>query len=141
HVVTKGNRLIIGEPFSEVTPRVQQIISLFAEAGFAAQGSNNIRLDIWSKLLANATYNPVSFLTLSSNTSLFEDPRTYQLLIKTMSELIAGGSALGIDGNFNPAARIEASIKTIGDSKTSMLQELEAGRPVEVDSILSAPIE
>ena len=136
-----GTRLVfgdIGQPVgAQVPPRVESLIALLKSAGFEAEASTDIRKEVWKKLLGNACFNPVSLLTGSATDLLIDDPHIYPLFATMMTETLAVGRALGIDVGLKPPERI-AMTRKLGHVKTSMLQDAEAGRPVEIDSILGA---
>jgi 2-dehydropantoate 2-reductase len=135
-----GSRLVFGEPGGGESPRVNGLVRLLNDAGFAAEASENIRREIWLKLLGNACWNPVSLLTGASTDRLIDDEAVYRLFIGMMEEMIALGRTLGIETDFLPADRIAVTRK-LGNVKTSMLQDVEAGRSVEIDAILGALVE
>jgi 2-dehydropantoate 2-reductase len=135
-----GSRLVFGEPRGGESGRVNQLVRLFKHAGFDAQASENIRREIWLKLLGNACWNPVSLLTGASTDRLIADEALHRLFIGMMEEMIALGRALGIETDLRPADRIEVTRK-LGSVKTSMLQDVEAGRSVEIDAILGSLVE
>jgi 2-dehydropantoate 2-reductase len=95
---------------------------------------------VWAKLLGNMCFNPVSLLTGSSTDRLIDDPRVHALFVAMMEEAIALGRKLGIDAGIEPRPRI-ANTRKIGYVKTSMLQDAEAGRPVEIEGILGTVVE
>jgi 2-dehydropantoate 2-reductase len=135
-----GSRLVFGEPTGGASARVEQFVRLLNDAGFAAKSSDNIRREIWLKLLGNACWNPVSLLTGASTDRLIDDEALYRLFTGMMEEMIALGRMLGIETDLRPADRIAVTRK-LGNVKTSMLQDVEAGRTVEIDAILGALVE
>ncbi len=140
-----GNRVVFGEPTgnaneSAPSERVQRITEVFTQAGFGAEASQDIRREIWLKLLGNLCFNPVSALVGCSTDRLIDDPRLHQLFVGMMGEALELGRALGIAVDIKPADRI-AFTRKLGTVKTSMLQDVEAGRPIEIDGILGAPVE
>lgn len=135
-----GDRIVFGEPWGGRSERVDRLAQLFTKAGMTGVASPFIRGDIWSKLLGNACFNPVSLLTGASTDHMIDDPRLYQTFVTMMNEILALGEGLGIALSVEPEARIAATRK-LGHIKTSMLQDVEAGRPVEIDSILGVVLE
>jgi 2-dehydropantoate 2-reductase len=135
-----GTRLIFGEPGGGDSPRVNQLVGLLNDAGFAAEASENVRREIWLKLLGNACWNPVSLLTGASTDRLIDDEALRRLFTGMMEEMIALARTLGIETDLRPADRIAVTRK-LGSVKTSMLQDVEAGRTVEIDAILGALVE
>ncbi|WP_421954600.1 ketopantoate reductase family protein [Polaromonas sp.] len=136
-----GSKVVFGEPGTaagaEPTARLQAWISLLQKAGFDAEASTDIRTEVWKKLLGNACFNPVSMITGSATDLMIDDPNIYRLFTVMMGETLAVGQALGIDPGIQVADRI-ALTRKLGNVKTSMLQDSEAGRGVEIDAILGA---
>ncbi|MES2508553.1 MAG: 2-dehydropantoate 2-reductase [Pseudomonadota bacterium] len=139
-----GTKIVFGEPGAAPgTPPTERLLALVAflkSAGFDAETSTDIRTEAWKKLLGNACFNPVSLITGSATDLMIDDPGVYQLFTSMMGELLAVGKALGIDPGIQVVDRI-AFTRKLGNIKTSMLQDAEAGRPVEVDAILGAACE
>jgi len=136
-----GSRLVFGEIAGGApTPRIEALVRCLRAAGLDAEATTDIRTEVWKKLLGNACFNPVSMLTGSATDRLIDDAGIHRLFVSMMQETIAVGRALGIDPGIEPAARI-AITRKLGHVKTSMLQDAEAGRPVEVEAILGAVIE
>jgi 2-dehydropantoate 2-reductase len=139
-VHASGNKVVFGEPSGQPSERADRVAAIFAGAGFTATASPDIRRDVWAKLLGNACFNPVSLLTQSPTDLMLADPGLEQLFVGMMNELLALSRALGIDLAIAPEQRIGETRK-LGHIKTSMLQDLESGRSVELDSIVGAAIE
>lgn len=135
-----GNRIVFGEPAGGAGERVAAVSEAFRAAGFAAEASDNVRREIWLKLLGNVCFNPVSALVGCSTDRLIDDPHVHRLFVHMMSEAIGLGDALGIHVDIKPADRI-AITRKLGSIKTSMLQDLEAGRHLEIDGIVGAVVE
>ncbi|MEK7943526.1 2-dehydropantoate 2-reductase [Pigmentiphaga sp. YJ18] len=135
-----GSRLVVGEPAGGASPRARRAADSLAGAGFEASASPDIRRIVWEKLLGNACFNPVSLLTGSHTDLLIDDERVNRLFQAMMRELLAVGDALGLPLAIEPPARLAVTRK-LGHIKTSMLQDVEAGRAVELDSILGAAVE
>ena len=135
-----GNRIVFGEPRGGSSARVDTLGQIFRDAGFAAESSDNIRQEIWLKLLGNMCFNPVSVLVGCSTDRLIDDPRLHGMMAQMMSEAITLGSALGIHVDIKPEARL-AFTRKLGVVKTSTLQDVEAGRPIEIDGILGTVVE
>lgn len=139
-----GSRVVFGEvsqpadrPASE---RLRAWVALLMSAGFDAEASTDIRQEVWKKLLGNACFNPVSLLTGSPTDDLIDDPGIYRLFSSMMTETLAVGRALGLELAIPVAERI-ALTRKLGHVKTSMLQDAEASRPVEIHAILGAVTE
>lgn len=135
-----GNRIVFGEPRGGASERADAVAALFARAGFDAPASANVRADIWTKLLGNACFNPVSLLTGAHSDTMIDDPRLHRMFVAMMDEALALGTRLGLPAQVESRGRI-AFTRGLGHIKTSMLQDMEAGRPVEIDSILGALVE
>lgn len=139
-----GARIVLGEPTSvagdAISARVAELAARFTRAGFDGQASADIRGDIWNKILGNGCFNPVSMLTLSPTDNMIDDPGLHRLFVRMMKEALTVGAALGLKLDVDPVARI-AQTRKLGHIKTSMLQDLEAGRPVELEGILGALVE
>lgn len=135
-----GSRLVFGEPSGHPSDRLTRLVALFHAAGMTAETSSDIRTEVWAKLLGNASFNPVSMLTGSATDLLIDDPAIQALFVTMMTETIAVGRALGLDLAVRPQERI-ALTRKLGNVKTSMLQDVEAGKPVELDAILGAVLE
>lgn len=140
-VHASGNRIVFGEPLTgPPSARVQAIAAAFQAAGFATEASSDIRREIWLKLLGNLCFNPVSALVGCSTDRLIDDARLHALFAAMMGEALALGAKLGIPVDIKPVERI-ALTRKLGTVKTSMLQDLENGRPLEIDGILGAVVE
>ena len=135
-----GTRVVFGEPRGGTSERVTAIADSFRAAGFGAESSNNIRREIWLKLLGNLCFNPVSALMGCTTDCMIDDPRLHSLFVGAMSEALALGAALDIPVDIKPVDRI-AITRKLGAVKTSMLQDVEAGRPLEVEGIVGAAVE
>ncbi|MEK9803786.1 MAG: 2-dehydropantoate 2-reductase, partial [Curvibacter sp.] len=131
-----GNRLIIGEPSGRKTARVQQLAALLTQAGFETELSAQIQKDIWYKLWGNMTVNPVSALTGATTDKILDDPLVRGFISSIMLEAKEIGARIGIPIFQQPENRHEVTRK-LGAFKTSMLQDLEAGRPMEIDALVT----
>lgn len=134
-----GNHLIIGEPYG-VSPKTHQIAERLKKAGFDITISPQIQQDIWFKLLGNMTINPVSALTRATADCILDDPLLNQFCCKAMSEALQIGNALGCAIEQTPEER-NASTRKLGAFKTSMLQDVEAGRPLEYQALIGVVYE
>jgi 2-dehydropantoate 2-reductase len=132
-----GNGLIIGEPAGGRSERVARLEALLARAGFAVTVSERIQRDIWFKLWGNMTMNPISALTLAPCDRILDDPLLRAFCSAVMLEAQAVGAAFGIPIDQQPEAR-HAITRKLGAFKTSMLQDVEAGRPLEIDALVGA---
>ena len=131
-----GKKLILGEPGGKNTARTAKIVDAFAAAGFDTITSGFIEKDFWVKLLGNVSFNPVSALTLSTADRMIADPLVKGYMVSVMKEVLAIGRAVGVDADIDPEARIDMA-RALGAFKTSMLQDLEARKPVELDALVT----
>jgi 2-dehydropantoate 2-reductase len=136
-----GQGLILGEPAGEksgtASERVQAIGALLGQAGFDVTLSHNIRYDIWYKLWGNMTMNPVSALTGATADRVLDDVLVRTFSSAAMAEAAAIGERVGCAVSQSPDERHKITRK-LGAFKTSMLQDVEAGRPIELDCIVTA---
>jgi 2-dehydropantoate 2-reductase len=135
-----GKRLIIGEPGGKNTARTAKLADALTAAGFEAVQSAFIEKDFWVKLLGNVSFNPVSALTLSTADRLIADDKVKAYMIAIMREVLAIGRAAGVDADIDPEARMDMA-RHLGTFKTSMLQDLEAGKALEIDGLLTGTLE
>lgn len=135
-----GNRLIIGERDGSLSPRLDLVAETLIDAGFDVERSPVIRRDIWYKLWGNMTMNPISAITGATCDRLLDDPLVSAFALRAMAEAQAIGARIGCDIAERGEDRM-AVTRQLGAFKTSMLQDAEVGRPLEIDQLLSAPIE
>jgi 2-dehydropantoate 2-reductase len=132
-----GAKLPIGEPDGSLSPRVKKLASLLEAAGFEAPIHERIRDEIWLKLWGNLCFNPISALTHATLDAICADPdtrsvaRNIMLEAKNIAELLGVRFRVDVERRINGAARV-------GAHKTSMLQDLERGRPMEIDAIVTS---
>ena len=132
-----GNELIIGNAQGGIAPRTEEIAGVLERAGLEIRLSADIRQDIWYKLWGNLTMNPVSALTGATVDRLLDDPLVREFCSAAMREAAALGARLGCTVTQAPEDR-HAITRKLGAFKTSMLQDVEAGRSIELDSIVGA---
>jgi 2-dehydropantoate 2-reductase len=135
-----GKRLIIGEPGGSNTARTQRLGEALREAGFEAVASTFIERDFWVKLLGNVSFNPVSALTLATADRMIADAEVKAYMVAIMRECLAVGRAVGVDAGIDPEARIDMA-RVLGTFKTSMLQDIEGGKSLEIDGLLTGTLE
>jgi 2-dehydropantoate 2-reductase len=135
-----GQRLILGEPGGKNTARTHAIVAALQGAGFEAVESGFIEKDFWVKLLGNVSFNPVSALTLATANRLIADEHVKAYMVAIMRECLAIGRAVGVDADIDPEARMDMARK-LGVFKTSMLQDMEAGKKLEIDGLLTGTLE
>lgn len=138
--VVHAEKLILGEPGGGTGERVETLCALFESAGIRCDPSDNIRRAIWYKLWGNATINPLSALTRSTADKLLDDPQIRAFMAEAMDELAAVGAAIGCPIWETAEDRMEVTAR-LGAFKSSMLQDVEAGRPIELEALLGAPRE
>jgi 2-dehydropantoate 2-reductase len=131
-----GKRLIIGEPDGTVSGRVQKLAHLFGSAGLDIEVSCSIQTDIWFKLWGNMTMNPVSAITGATCDQMLDDPLVYRYCLDIMEEAARIGARIGCPINQSGEERT-ALTRQLGAFKTSMLQDVEAGRDVELDALVT----
>jgi 2-dehydropantoate 2-reductase len=135
-----GSKLILGEPGGENTTRTKRIADALADAGFEIVVTDSIEKEFWVKLLGNVSFNPVSALTVTTADRLIQNEEVKAYMVQIMREVLAIGRAVGVDANIDPEARIDMA-RVLGPFKTSMLQDLEAGKPLEIDGLLAGTLE
>jgi 2-dehydropantoate 2-reductase len=132
-----GDGLIIGEPGGGAAARVEALAATLGRAGFAVTVSAAIQSDIWYKLWGNMTMNPVSALTGATGDRVLDDPLVYRFCLAAMAEAANIGRAIGCPIAQSGEDRM-AITRTLGAFKTSMLQDVEAGKPVELDALVTS---
>ena len=136
----EGDRFPVGELDGRESARVRRVYDVFTEAGFRSRVLDDIRSEIWLKLWGNLTFNPISALTHSTLVDICRFSLTRQLAATMMTEAQAIGERLGATFRVSLEKRI-AGAEGVGKHKTSMLQDLEAGKRLEIDGMLGAVVE
>jgi len=136
----EGNRFTLGEPSGERTPRVEALSQTFMRAGFKAPIARDIRSELWIKLWGNLSFNPISALTHATLEDICRYPATRELAARMMAEGQAVAESLGVRFKISLEQRI-AGAEAVGAHKTSMLQDVEAGRALELEALVGAVIE
>jgi 2-dehydropantoate 2-reductase len=131
-----GNNFPLGEPSGEITGDVQRLANLFVDAGMKAPVLDRIRDEIWLKLWGNVCFNPISALTHATLDVICTDPPTRALSRAIMLEAQTIAETFGVKFRVDIERRIEGARK-VGAHKTSMLQDLERGRPMEIDPLVT----
>jgi 2-dehydropantoate 2-reductase len=140
-IVNMADKLIIGEPRAgEASARVAQLFGVLDNAGLRPDLTGNVRRSIWYKLWGNATINPLSALTRASCDRILANPECRGWMLEGMAELAAIGAAIGCPISESGEDRMAVTAR-LGAFKTSMLQDVEAGRPIELEALLGAPRE
>ena len=138
--VKQADRLILGEPDGGTSERIEKLCTLFENSGIRCDATENIRREIWYKLWGNATLNPLSALTRSTADKLHDDEEIRALMGEAMDELAAVGAAIDCPIEETAEDRMALTAR-LGAFKSSMLQDVEAGRPIELEALLGAPRE
>ena len=136
----EGNRFTLGEPDGSRSARIEALSQAFMRAGFKAPVSKDIRSEIWVKLWGNLTFNPLSALTHATLAQICRFPATRALAARMMAEAQAVGEALGVEFKIGIDKRI-AGAEAVGEHKTSMLQDVEAGRALELEALVGSVLE
>jgi 2-dehydropantoate 2-reductase len=137
---TGGRRLILGEPDHTRSERLARVCALLEDAGFDAQASANIRLDVWVKLLGNMSFNPVAALTGYLMNQICGDEAILEVIRAMMREGMAVSAHYGYPMPMTPDQRIDLA-RQLGAAKISMLQDIEQGRTLELAPIVGSVIE
>jgi 2-dehydropantoate 2-reductase len=130
-----GDRISVGEPDGSRSERVQALSQALQAAGLKAPIRPNLRNETWVKIWGNVSLNPVSALTHSTLEEMISDPGTAQVIRQMMLEAQAVGEKLGVRFGMSVDQRIKGAAE-VGSHRTSMLQDLERGRPMEIDAIV-----
>jgi len=132
-----GNRLIVGEPAGGKTQRAKMVADTLTNAGYDVEISSCIQREIWYKLLGNMTMNPISALTGATCDRILDDPLVGRFTLDIMAEAGRIGAQIGCPIEQSGEER-NALTRRLGAFKTSMLQDVEAGKPVEIDALVAA---
>ena len=133
----EGNRFSLGEPSGERSERVTALSRALNTAGFRAPVRPRIRDELWVKLWGNLSFNPISALTCSTLKTIGTDPGTREVARRMMLEGQMIGEALGVRFPIDVDRRLDGAV-AVGEHKTSMLQDLQRGRPMEIDAVITA---
>lgn len=135
--VIEGNRFTLGEPDGSRSPRIEALSQAMMKAGFKAPVSKDIRGEIWLKLWGNLSFNPISALTHATLEDICRFPATRELAASMMREAQTLGEKLGVEFKISLDKRI-AGAEAVGAHKTSMLQDVEAGRALELEALVGS---
>lgn len=139
-IVKKSDRIIVGEIHGAASQRLENVVTALRESGLPAVASAAIRQDVWYKLWGNMTMNPISAITRATCDRILDDPLVEGFVLAVMGEAAALGEKIGCPVSESGADRNRVT-RRLGAFKTSMLQDVEAGRAIELDLQLSAPRE
>jgi len=137
---TEGNRISIGEPDGTRSDRCRRIAEALIGSGLRCPITTHIRQEIWVKILGNASFNPVSALTRATLAQMVRDPDVSGVIRNIMQEVEAVSHKLGMELPVSIDQRM-AGAEKVGEHKTSMLQDLEAGRPMELEALVGSVVE
>jgi 2-dehydropantoate 2-reductase len=136
----EGNRISLGEPDGTRSERLSRIAEALIASGLRCPTTTRIRHEIWVKILGNVAFNPISALTGATLAGMLRNSEVSTLIRSIMQETAALGSRLGLELPITIEQRMAGAAK-VGEHKTSMLQDLEAGRPLELEAIVGAVLE
>lgn len=136
----EGTRYSIGEPDGRISQRCAEFSQAMAAGGLKCPIESDLRSDIWLKLMGNVAFNPISVLTGATMGQIAAHPGTRQLVLAMMHETAEIAASLGSPSKISVERRFEGAAR-VGDHKTSMLMDFEAGKPLESDVLLKAPVE
>ncbi|MEO8124847.1 MAG: 2-dehydropantoate 2-reductase [Burkholderiales bacterium] len=132
-----GERLIVGEPAGGASARCDTVAEMLRGAGFTVEASDDIRRDIWFKLWGNMTTNPISALTGATVDRILDDPQVHDFMLQAMVEAREIGARIGCPIEQSGEDRMIIT-RSLGAFKTSMLQDAEAGRALDIDALVGA---
>lgn len=135
-----ADKLILGEPGGGTSDRIAPLCGLFENAGIRCEATDNVRRAIWYKLWGNATINPLSALTRATADAILADSECRAWMLEGMAELAAVGAAIGCPISESGEDRMAVTAR-LGTFKTSMLQDVEASHPIELEALVGAPRE
>ena len=138
--VIEGNRFTLGEPDGSRSPRIEALAQAMMKAGFKSPVSKDIRGEIWVKLWGNLSFNPISALTHATLQDICRFPASRELAASMMREAQAVGEKVGVEFKVSLDKRI-AGAEAVGAHKTSMLQDVEAGRALELEALVGSVVE
>lgn len=136
----EGTRFSIGEPSGEISARCTELSDAMIAGGLKCPVEPDIRDDIWIKLMGNVAFNPLSALTRATMVDICRHPRTRDLVVQLMEETLDIAARLGSTPDISIEKRLRGA-ENVGAHKTSMLQDLEAGKQLELDAIVTAVVE
>ncbi len=135
-----GKTLVVGEPDGSLSARLTDLATTLETAGFDVKVTEEIRKEVWAKLIGNLSYNPVAALTLARMNEIHDNPGILSLIAAMMEEAKRVAAAYGVQIAMSAEERIAVARK-LGSAKISMHQDVERGRPLEVDAIVGSVVE
>ena len=138
--VVAADCLILGAPNGRSLPQIDSLVNALRAGGINAEKSDNIRREVWSKLWGNMSLNPLSALTRRGTSTMLANADVRELCLRMMEEMELCGQQLHLKAAISPAERLEVALR-LGNFKTSMLADLEAGCALELDPQLGAVVE
>ena len=139
HVAREANWISLGEPDNTASPRVEALVALLRDSGIDAHASTDIRTAIWNKLISNLMAGPISVLSQSNYQQVLAEPECVAAALRIVGEVTAVAEALGCKPDHDGDKRLAQAMSV--PHKPSMLQDLELGRPMEIDSMLGMTVE
>jgi len=139
-MVNHADKVLLGVPHGGTSVRIAGLCALFERSGIRCEQSEDVRRAIWYKLWGNATINPLSALTRATCDLILADPEFRAWMLAGMAELAQVGAAIGCPISESGEDRMKVTAR-LGAFKTSMFQDVEAGRPIELEALLGAPRE
>jgi len=136
----EGTRFSIGEPSGEISERCIALSEAMIAGGLKAPVEADLRNDIWIKLMGNVAFNPLSALTRATMVEICQNPHTRQVVVELMQETLDIAARVGAHPDISIEKRLRGA-ENVGHHKTSMLQDLEAGKVLELDAIVAAVVE
>jgi len=137
---TSGNKFVIGEPAGRVSERTERVATLLRQSGFDVTIADDIRAEIWTELIGNAAFNPLSAIARARIDELMNDPGLGRIALASMREVAAVAAAVGAPSGMDIEKRFAINAE-LGAFRTSMLQDYEAGRTLELGGLIDAVVE
>ena len=137
---TSGNKFVIGEPSGPPGKRTERVATVLRQAGFDVTVTDNIRAEIWTKLIGNAAFNPLSAIARARIDELMNDPGLGRIALASMREVAAVAAAVGAPSGMDIEKRFAINAE-LGAFRTSMLQDYDAGRGLELGGLVDAVVE
>jgi 2-dehydropantoate 2-reductase len=137
---TSGNKFVLGEPSGPAGEQTERVAAVLRQAGFDVTVTDNIRAEIWTKLIGNAAFNPLSAIARARIDELMNDPGLGRIALASMREVAAVAAAVGAPSGMDIEKRFAINAE-LGAFRTSMLQDYEAGRALELGGLVDAVVE